>query len=99
MKKKQEPKHTRDKLNQHQREALQLAENGSYLKLIDCCLDCTKALEKCWKAIELGIPGWGERTAEHYLEIRGYLETFIDDDFAWKQYRKAIKEMENKNGK
>ena len=99
MKKPKEEKHVRDKLNDRQVKAINLAMVGNYHLLITVCLECTKALEKCWVAIEKGIPGWGEKTAEHYLSIRSYLESFIDDDEALKQYTKNLKEMEKeKNG-
>lgn len=88
-------KSTYDKLNARQKEALVAARSCNYLPLIQCCLECTTAIDKAFKAIEQGVTKWGENTMQHYLEVRAYLEVFIEDDDAWKQYQLEIKRRES----
>lgn len=83
-------KHVSEKLNKRQQSALQDAQAGNYYPIITCCMECHKAEDKAHKATEMGVPGWGMATANHYREIRQYLESFLDNASIYEAYEQLV---------
>ena len=71
------PKTIDQKLNQRQIDAIEQADNGNYFPLIQCCVECQRAINKAVAAAELGVPEWGKPTIKHYVELRNYLASHI----------------------
>lgn len=91
---KRDKKPVSQRLNNYQKEAIKQAEKGDYLPIIKACVECQKAIDKCWVASNRGAHFWGVKSIAHYVDLREYLEGFIDDDEAWKVYQKTLKTIE-----
>ncbi len=82
-------------VNSRQSQAITNSLEGDCTLLIQVCQECYKAELKALKAVELGVPEWGTRTAEHYNKLRSFLETHFYDDSMFKTYRKSLERMES----
>jgi hypothetical protein len=79
-----------EKLNIRQQVAIELAGKGDYFPLLQVCMECHKAEDKALDAINLGVPEWGNRTLQHYVALREYLENYIESDVVWDAYTMMV---------